>query len=132
MKLRDFKVTVNTFAHGLANTALEEYASKQTISDNTISSYIASQVGQQFFILVENEHDHDASVVFYVDGQMASVLLCYAKPKHNSVFCLGVQPEAGLLRRFVFSRATLTGSYCSLRRMLMDRRCKCDVDSFFR
>lgn len=113
MRFKGFKVTVNTptvSAHGSTNLPLPEYPTKDSIHDNTISTYVESHVGKQFSISVENESLHDASVVFYVDGQMASVLLCYAKPKYNIVNCLGVQPQPGLLQRFVFSKANLSGT----------------------
>ena len=120
MKYKDFNVTVHTSLPrtetGIQNTTpLTEYRPKEPLSNNIISRYIASQPGQQFSIHVENESDSDASVLFYVDGQMASCLLCYAKPKYNSVICHGVQPRAGLLRKFVFRKVTLTGSLLSLK-----------------
>ena len=109
MRFRGFNVSVHrTVQAQLQSPALQEYPGKQ--HDNTCSAYIASKAGEQFAITVENESDKDASIVFYVDGQMASVLLCYTRPKHNMVVCCGVQPQAGLLRRFVFSKATLTGT----------------------
>lgn len=115
MKYKGFVVTVHTSLLQAGTeiqktTALTEYPPKEPLSNNVKSTYIASQAGQQFSIHVENESDSDASVLFYVDGQMASCLLCYAKPKYNSVICHGVQPEAGLLRKFVFRKATLTGT----------------------
>ena len=101
-------MSVHQCIHGqLQSSTLQEYPGKQ--QDKTCSAYIAAKAGEQFAIAVENESDKDASVVFYVDGQMTSVLLCYARPKHNTVVCCGVQPQAGLLRRFIFSKATLTG-----------------------
>jgi hypothetical protein len=103
MKFKDFCVSVRTL-----NGAAPEYPSKCTAA-NTVSSFIPSRAGERFSISVENNDLHDASCIFYVDGQMTSVLLCYAKPKHNVVFCQGVQPQPGILRRFVFSKATLTG-----------------------
>jgi len=103
MKFKNFCVSVRTHAFGAAY----EYPSKSTAA-NTASSFIPSRAGEQFFITVENNDLHDVSCIFYVDGQMASVLLCYAKPKHNLVICQGVQPQPGILRRFVFSKATLT------------------------
>ena len=113
MRHKGFNVTVNTptpCANGTYNNLpLPEYPAKDHVNGGTISTYVESQVGKQFSIGVENESSHDASVVFYVDGQMASVLLCYAKPKHNVINCLGVQPQAGLLQRFVFSKAMLSG-----------------------
>jgi len=113
MKFKDFTVTVTASTQCpqgiLKSVALEEYPSKQPFQGNTAFSYIASQDGKRFSICVENDSANDASVVFYVDGQMASVLLCYAKPKYSLVTCYGVQPQAGLLRRFVFKRAALTG-----------------------
>ena len=119
MKYKEFTVTVKASsqcAQGiLKTTPLQEYPPKQPTNGNTISTYIASIPGQQFSITVDNHNSHDASVVFYVDGQMASVLLAYAKPRHNSVTCYGVQPKAGLLRRFVFQRATFTGGRNSVR-----------------
>jgi hypothetical protein len=109
MRFKDFNVSVHRCIRGqLQSPALQEYPGRQ--DDSTCSAYIASKAGEQFAITVENEGDKDASVVFYVDGQMASVLLCYARPKHNTVVCCGVQPQAGLLRRFVFSKATLSGT----------------------
>ena len=115
MKYKEFNVTVHTSlpqtGTGIQNTTpLPEYPPKEPLSNNIMSTYIASQAGQQFSVHVENESDSDASVLFYVDGQMASCLLCYAKPKYNSVICQGVQPQAGLLRKFVFRKATLTGT----------------------
>lgn len=89
--------------------ALIEYPPKDPVHDNIVSAYIASQVGQRFSISVENGSGHDASVIFYVDGQMANVLLCYTNPSYNTVICHGIQPEAGYLRRFVFKKAVLTG-----------------------
>jgi hypothetical protein len=112
MKHRGFNATVNTptsCANGYNNLPLAEYPAKDAVHENAITTYVEAHIGKQFSISVENESTHDASVVFYVDGQMASVLLCYAKPKHNVVNCLGVQPEAGLLQRFVFSKANLSG-----------------------
>jgi hypothetical protein len=113
MKYKGFNVTVNTPAlcpgAYYKDMPLTEYPSKYPIENNTMTTYIPSNVGKMFSIAVENETQNDTSVVFFVDGQMASVLLCYAKPKHNIVNCQGVQPQAGLLRRFVFSRATLSG-----------------------
>ena len=114
MRLKGFKVTVNTptrCANGSNNLPLQEYPAKDAVQENTVSTYLESYVGTQFSISVENDSMHDASVVFFVDGQMASVLLCYAKPKYNVVTCLGVQPQAGLLQRFVFSKATLSGTF---------------------
>jgi hypothetical protein len=114
MKYKGFNVTVHTSLPQTGSeiqkpTVLTEYPPKEPLSNNIKSTYIASQAGQQFSIHVENGSDSDASVIFYVDGQMASCLLCHAKPKHNSVMCYGVQPEAGLLRKFVFRKAPLTG-----------------------
>ena len=122
MRFRDFKVTVHRSAQGQLQSPLHEYPGKEY--DNVTSAYIASKAGEQFAIMVENEGELDASVVFYVDGQMASVLLCYGKTNHNTVICYGVQPQPGLLRRFVFTRAMLTGNfllYCIDIPMLMYR-----------
>jgi hypothetical protein len=114
MKYKGFNVTVHTSPQAgtgiQKTTVLTEYPPNEPLSNNTLSTYIASQAGQQFSIHVENESDSDASILFYVDGQMASCLLCHAKPKHNSVVCHGVQPEAGLLRKFVFRKVNLTGT----------------------
>ena len=104
MKFKDFIVTVST-AQG---TSLE-YPPDPNVSANTVSTHIASRAGEQFSIVAQNDGIHDASCIFYVDGQLTSVLLCYARPKDNMVQCQGVQPAAGVLRRFVFSKATLTG-----------------------
>jgi len=112
MKHNGFTVTVDSptaCAQGYNNLPLPEYPAKDAVHDNVISTYVEARIGKQFSISVENESTHDASVVFYVDGQMASVLLCYAKPRHNRVSCLGVQPEPGLLQRFVFTKANLSG-----------------------
>lgn len=113
MRYKDFTVTVNSASRspqGLLKTvALQEYPAKGPYQGNTAYTFIASQACQQFSITVQNDNPKDASVVFYVDGQMASVLLCYAKPKCHIVTCHGVQPQPGVLRRFVFKRATLTG-----------------------
>jgi hypothetical protein len=75
-----------------------------------VAAYVPSRVGERFSIAVENHSLNDATCIFYVDGQMASVLMCHAKPKYYMVNCQGVQPQPGILRRFVFSRATLTGT----------------------
>jgi hypothetical protein len=108
MRLGAFHVWIKN----VDETALQEYPSKEApIQGNSASAYIASQPGLQFSIWVRNECGHDASVVFYVDGQMASVLLCYGRPQQNLIVCRGIQPEAGLLRRFVFQKANLTGSH---------------------
>ena len=121
MRLKEFNVTVNTptlCAGGHRNLPLPEYPAKDAVHENKTSTYVESQLGKQFSISVENDSVHDASVIFYVDGQMASVLLCYAKPKFNIVNCLGVQPQAGLLQRFVFSKATLSGTFLDLRDLM--------------
>ena len=114
MKYKEFIVTVNTptqCAGGyFKNMPLTEYPSKHPVENSTVTTYVPSHPGKLFSISVENGSLHDASVVFYVDGQMVSVLLCYAKPKYHVVNCLGVQPQAGLLRRFVFSKAILSGT----------------------
>lgn len=114
MKYKEFEVTVRTPALCAGgyykDMPLIEFPPKYPVENNTISTYIPSSVGKLFSITVENESTHDASVVFYVDGQMTSVLLCYAKPKYNVVNCQGVQPQAGLLRRFVFSPVSLSGN----------------------
>jgi hypothetical protein len=114
MKYKGFNVTVNTFipqnGSGVAKSeALIEYHPKHPLQNNTMSTYIASRAGQQFSIKVENETEDSASVVFFVDGQMASCLLCYARPLNNEVVCYGVQPQEGILRKFMFKKATLTG-----------------------
>jgi hypothetical protein len=112
MKYKGFNVTVNSptaCANGYNNLPLREYPAKDPVHENVISTYLEAHIGKQFSISAENDSPHDASVVFYVDGQMANVLLCYAKPRHNIVSCLGVQPEPGLLQRFVFSKAYLSG-----------------------
>jgi len=87
--------------------AVPEYYTKH--QPNVVETYIASQEGREFSIIAENHSKMDASVIFYVDGQMANCLLCYKDGK--SVVCAGVQPQAGLLRKFVFQKATLTGTY---------------------
>ena|ERR1700734_3605977 len=119
MKYKEFQVTVRTPALCTGgyykDMPLTEFPPKYPVENNIISTYIPSSAGKLFSVAVENESTHDASIVFYVDGQMASVLLCYAKPKYNIVNCQGVQPQAGLLRRFVFSRVSLSGiSYFGL------------------
>jgi hypothetical protein len=113
MKFKGFTVTVNSGPNEGAVgarrlNALNEYPTKDPVQNHTVSAYIASPVGQRFSISVKNECGHDASVVFYVDGQMANVLLCYGRPEYNNVACHGVQPKAGYLRRFIFKKATLT------------------------
>lgn len=114
MRFKNFNVSVHRSVQGqLQAPALQEFPGRQ--QDKTCSAYIASKAGEQFAIFVENGGDSDCSIVIYVDGQMASVLLCFAKPKHNSVICHGVQPCPGVLRRFVFSKATLSGIYHYLR-----------------
>lgn len=112
MKFKDFNVTVHTPSGESVSvtqktTALPEYPPEDPVQGNIISTYIASQIGSQFSIVTENHTQSDASVVFYVDGQMACCLLCYKN--NGSVVCAGVQPQAGLLRKFVFRKATLTG-----------------------
>jgi len=108
MKFKNFNVSVFPSVQGhLQYDALEEYAEKQ--DEKTCSAYIPSKAGEQFAIFVENDGYTDCSVVVYVDGQMASVLLCYGKPNHNSVVCHGVQPRPGVLRRFIFTKAILSG-----------------------
>lgn len=112
MKYKDFEVMVHAPLPGIVSviggtTVLTEYPPKDPIQGNTISTYIASQAGTHFWIIATNRSENDASVIFYVDGQMAACLLCYKN--NHSVNCRGVQPEAGLLRKFRFRKVTLTG-----------------------
>jgi hypothetical protein len=90
--------------------ACPEYAAKQLDpTDAVVERYIPAKAGSEFSIVVTNESLNDVSVVFYVDGQMANCLLCYAPPSVNSVTCFGVEPQPGRLRKFVFRKAVLTG-----------------------
>lgn len=107
--------------------ALPEYYTMH--KPNVIEGYIASQEGCEFSIIAENYSKTDASIIFYVDGQMASCLLCYKDGK--SVICAGVQPQAGLLRKFVFRKATLTGMTFLQMLIMVLRRCKCETIGFF-
>ena len=116
MKYKEFRVDViaphKTPAGWCPNRSLTEYTTKsqhEGYGSNERATYIAAQPGVPFSITVANESPHDASIVFYVDGQMASCLLCYARPKCNVVNCQGVQPQRGYLRRFVFSKAHFSG-----------------------
>jgi hypothetical protein len=134
MRLKDFNVTVhisrteNVFGIQIQKTvALPEYYTKH--QPDVVKTYIASQEGREFSIIAENYSKMDASIVFYVDGQMVSCLLCYKNGK--SVVCAGVQPQAGLLRKFVFRKATLTG-ITFLQMLIIVRRCKCESIRLFR
>jgi len=119
MQLRGIKVTVSSAVSqvGQAGTyngqaPCPEYAAKQIDPEEQgriVERYIPAREGREFSIVVVNESANDVSCVFYVDGQMANCLLCYALPKVNSVTCYGVEPQPGRLRKFVFRKAVLTG-----------------------
>lgn len=135
MRLKDFNVTVhiprteNVFGIQVQKTVpLPEYYTKH--QQNVVKTYIASQEGREFSIIAENYSEMDASIIFYVDGQMVSCLLCYRNGK--SVICAGIQPQAGLLRKFVFRKATLTGITFLQMLIIVVRRCKCEFIRLFR
>jgi len=114
---RNFKVNVHVpfkAPEGYSkNLPLVEYGTKPPSTDSDshqCTRYIAALTGSQFSITVENGAPQDASVLFFVDGQMACCLLCYAKPKYNIVTCQGVQPKPGVLQRFVFRKANRFGT----------------------
>jgi hypothetical protein len=113
MKSKGIGVTVLYTSEGDYRPAAvcPEYAAKQLDpSDAVVERYIPAKAGSEFSIVVTNESFTDISVVFYVDGQMANCLLCYAPPSVNSVTCFGLEPQPGRLRKFVFRKAVLTGS----------------------
>jgi hypothetical protein len=100
----------------LKNLSLVEYGAKSLCTESDsyqCTRYIAAVNDSQFSIIVENGAPQDASVLFFVDGQMACCLLCYAKPKYNVVTCQGVQPKAGVLQRFIFKKTTHYGTSLS-------------------
>src|SRR5262245_29468771 len=113
MKFKGIKVAVITPVRKAGGKTtyiqLPEYAER---SDEKVqykqSAHIPAQVGRQFCIVAENDIVNDITVEFYVDGKIASNLICHPKPCHSTVTCEGVQPEAGTLRRFVFNKSTLT------------------------
>jgi hypothetical protein len=112
MKSKGIGVTVLCTSEGNYRppTVCPEYAAKQLDPTNAVvERYIPAKAGCEFSIVVTNESFNDVSVVFYVDGQMANCLLCYAPPSMNSVTCFGVEPQPGRLRKFVFRKAVLTG-----------------------
>lgn len=112
MKSKGIGVTVLCTSEGGHRPVIvcPEYAAKQLDPTNAVvERYIPAKAGSEFSIVVTNESFNDVSVVFYVDGQMANCLLCYAPPRVNSVTCFGVEPQPGRLRKFVFRKAVLTG-----------------------
>jgi len=124
---KNFKVNVHVPFKGPGgwsrNLPLAEYQTKLTSADpnsKQCTRYIAAIEGSQFAITVENGAPQDASVLFFVDGQMASCLLCYAKPKCNIVTCQGVQPKPGVLQRFLFSKANHFGIAICPRRLTLE------------
>ena len=87
---------------------LPEYLPKEPLVENTLTMYIPAQERKQFFITIANEDVCDARVFVYVDGQVASYPLCYARPKPNALNCVGFHSvQDGYLRKFAFQRAPL-------------------------